>query len=355
MAELHIQKRRIFFQVLFWMALWGLFPFITWSGGEMRPVFLERSLLVSLSCGILVGINIAWLIPRFFFTRKYWIYVLLGLVLIAAFTLINKYLIDFSFGPRDFPQMDKTHFKGRREEYMFLRRMGPYIGRSMPMLVSLIGSALFEIAAFANQQSQVAINLKNENLETEMKFLKSQINPHFLFNALNNIYSLSVLKSEHTSENLLKLSHMLRYMLYDCNTDYVFLHKEVEYIRNLIGLNMLKDSKGLNVETEISLIPPHLKITPLLFIPFIENAFKHSNIEQLDTGWIRLNMSVEDQQVHFDLENSCPREKETKDKQGGIGLVNVKRRLELYYPEKHQLTIQEKGESFHVHLSIDLT
>ena len=196
--------------------------------------------------------------------------------------------------------------------------------------------------------------LKSEKLKAEMDFLKSQINPHFLFNALNNIYTLSVIKSDNTPENLLKLSGMLRYMLYDCKEDRVPLKKELEYIDNFISLNKLKDSQGLNIELELDRSQPDLRVAPLIFIPFIENAFKHSKIEDLENGWIKLSLKIQDQTLFFNVKNSISKTTFTKDKVGGIGLRNVKRQLELVYPNKHDLIINKTDTAFEVSLKIDL-
>ena len=187
-----------------------------------------------------------------------------------------------------------------------------------------------------------------------MKFLKSQINPHFLFNALNNIYTLSVLKSDDAPEHLLKLSGMLRYMLYDCNAERVLLSKEIEYLKNYIDLYKLKDSRGLNIRVDLDESRPGLVVAPLLFIPFIENAFKHSQIEDLDKGWIEIGLQTRDTGIDFKVSNSVPDRNFTKDASGGIGLSNVQRQLELLYPEKHELHISNRPTQFDVSLKIDL-
>ncbi len=222
----------------------------------------------------------------------------------------------------------------------------------LPMIISLIGSSLFAIAGFAASKEKEMAQLKSEKLKAEMDFLKSQTNPHFLFNALNNIYTLSVIKSDRTPENLLKLSDMLRYMLYDCKADRVPLKKELEYIDNFVALNQLKDSQGLNIKIKLDRSQPNLMVAPLIFIPFIENAFKHSKIEDLEKGWIEIELNIIDTVIHFNVRNSIPEKAYTKDTIGGIGLKNVKRQLELIYPEKHSLDILRKDSVFEIILKI---
>ena len=229
-----------------------------------------------------------------------------------------------------------------------------FINTSMPYITSWIGSSLIAIASFANRKEKEMIRLQNEKLAAEMKFLKSQTNPHFLFNALNNIYTLTVIKSDAASDNLLKLSDMLRYMLYDCKEAKVPLSKELEYIRNYIDLKLLKDSQGMNVKVDLDDSQPNIMIAPLLFIPFIENAFKHSKIEDLEKGWIAIRLHLEHNHLVFEVRNSMPEEDFTKDAIGGIGLENVKRQLELAYPQQHELNIDIKEDSYNVQLQINL-
>jgi LytS/YehU family sensor histidine kinase len=229
-----------------------------------------------------------------------------------------------------------------------------WISRSVPFVTAFIGSALFEIAAYAGVKEKETIQLQKEKLETELKFLKSQINPHFLFNSLNNIYTLTVLRADSAPEHLMRLSEILRYMLYDCAVDRVPLKKEIDYIRNYVSLKMLKDSKGMNVEVDLDDSRPDLLVAPMLFIPFIENAFKHSFVEDLDKGWIRIKLETGKNQVQLKVENSLPEASYAKDQTGGIGLENVNRQLELIYPGKYSLDLRKEKDHFFVLLKIEI-
>jgi len=348
-------KNKVLFNVLFWGILWMLIPLLNANTENYQFAFMHMG-VVTFGVIILVVLNLQWLMPSFLFKKNYIVYILLGIILISLVNVgtswINQVFVD-DFFPRS-------------EEWERLRRRFPkrtggrghyirYLAQSMPFIISFFGSTLFELINYANRKEKEAIQLRSENLDTEMKFLRSQINPHFLFNSINNIYALTVLKSDDAPENLLKLSGMLRYMIYECNADKVALKKEIEYIQNYIDLMMLKDSKGLNVKTKIESDHANLMITPLLLIPFIENAFKHSKIEDIEKNWIRIKLKTSGSTLIFESINSVPEGHFSKDKVGGIGLKNVKRRLEIMYPGKHQLNIDTGDEQvFKVNLKIEL-
>jgi LytS/YehU family sensor histidine kinase len=189
-----------------------------------------------------------------------------------------------------------------------------------------------------------------ERQSGELALLRSQINPHFLFNTLNNIYSLVYKKSEDAPEAVMKMSSIMRYMLYDATTDKVLLEKEIEYLKSFIELEKLrlrhKDFVDLNISGNVE---GHT-IAPMLLIPFVENAFKHGS-RNVSTSGIKINLSVEPDQIRFVVRNYL--RKNTiinEDQVGGIGLSNIRRRLNLLYPGKHQLEISSREDLFNVQL-----
>ena len=345
-----LPHKRTCLQILFWCGFWALVPVLL-SGGLNNPdMYLKRTLVVMVAICVVVWVNMETLLPKLYFGRHHpLVYIAAGLTLVVGVTL----LLDWDSAPWN-------EFFRRNSEQPGIPRSGGgrgsmrYLGLGMPIFTSFIGSALFEIAAFANRKEQEAVLYKSEKLEAEIKFLKSQINPHFLFNALNNIYTLTLLKSDNAPDHLLKLSGMLRYMLHDCKAETVPLHKEIAYLQHFIDLQMLKDSSGLNVKVHFDQSRPNLNIAPMLLIPFVENAFKHSKIEDLTNGWIRIDLRTGDHHIEFEVENSLPGQNASKDKVGGIGLSNVRRQLELLYPERHRLEIVEKDGVFRVWLRIEL-
>ena len=352
--KIYLGKRSTWLQILFWGGLWMIIPYLVNAGAlEMMPehrseIFFYRNLIIFAGIFILVFINLEWLIPKFYVRKQIFAYIVgCMLVLLLLLTLLNWN--EAPWADWISPGMRKSRRPfGPRVPFASMR----YLSSAMPFLTSLLGSSLFAIARIAIEKEQETVQLQKEKLETEMKFLKSQINPHFLFNSLNNIYTQILVKSDEAGPNLLKLSHMLRYMLYDCRSDRVALIKEIEYIDNYVELIKLKDSEGLNIDLELDRSHPDIMIAPLLFIPFIENAFKHSKIEDLATGWIKIRLSAAQDVVHLIVQNSIPAQSFEKDKLGGIGLENVKKQLQLLYPDKHVLQIDEMDEQYHVSLTI---
>jgi LytS/YehU family sensor histidine kinase len=174
-----------------------------------------------------------------------------------------------------------------------------------------------------------------------------------MFNALNNIYALSVQKNEQTPEAVMKLSQMMRYVLYESNVETVPVKREWEYIENYIDVQLLKFENQVNVGRQAE-ITEEAKIAPMLLLPFVENAFKHSNIEVDESAAIEIVLNVKDGRLQFTVENTLPRTEVSKDAIGGIGLENVKRRLAYIYPDQHELDISKGPDKFKVTLKIKL-
>lgn len=250
---------------------------------------------------------------------------------------------DENFLPRNF-------FRRSKEERIFFIILNVLKFSAVPItLIISIGKSITEESVKARSREQAIIS---EKLKGEMDLLRSQINPHFLFNALNNIYSLSVRGSEDTSESILKLSGILRYVLYDCNTELVSIEKEINYIKNLIELQQLKTPYRQNISFELIGNTSEKQIAPMLLIPFIENSFKHSKIEADPDSFIKMKLTNNKTELQFSILNSIPTIEHQKDESSGIGLENVHKRLELIYPNQYTLTIIQNTSLFDVQLTI---
>lgn len=219
-------------------------------------------------------------------------------------------------------------------------------------------SSLYGLGLEFSKRNQVDAALKATNLKNELKLLRRQINPHFLFNALNNLYALIQLQPQKAGEFVLKLSDMMRYVTYDCQQERVSIQKEVNYIENYIYLQQWKDTRLEQLEVNIDPNLPDLEIEPMLLLPFVENAFKHSyNAKNPQNRWIRLELYYHNNILVFVAENSLSPEitqEEVPDEYMGIGIENVQKRLELLYNNRHQLQIEEHPEHFRLELTLQL-
>ena len=206
------------------------------------------------------------------------------------------------------------------------------------------------------EKERLADKLEKLNIETELKFLKSQINPHFLFNSLNSVYALTLTKSDKAPEVVLKLSEILRYILYDGGEKVVGLEKELEYLKNYLELEKIRYGNRLQIEMSIIGDPSGKEIAPMLFLPFVENSFKHGVNSNIGNTFINIHVIIEESEIVFNIENNKPSNNlnDGIGYQGGIGIENVKKRLALLYPAKHSLDIIE-GDTFLVNLRIELT
>jgi LytS/YehU family sensor histidine kinase len=202
------------------------------------------------------------------------------------------------------------------------------------------------------------------NTNAELLLLKAQVHPHFLFNTLNNIYSFILHKSPTAGELVSKLTHIIRYMTTECDRPLVSLSKEIKLLQDYIGLEKIRYGNRLDLQVQIVGETENKMIVPLLMIPFIENSFKHGASRMLDQPWIKLNIEVEEERMIFSLSNSHPNTNDNRNElalpssvvngKHGLGLKNVKRRLQILYPANHSLMINSEAESFTVHLEVPL-
>ncbi|ATP58559.1 hypothetical protein CPT03_19865 [Pedobacter ginsengisoli] len=215
----------------------------------------------------------------------------------------------------------------------------------------IVVSSLLKLAIdwFGNERTQR--NLESEKKEMELQFLKSQLNPHFLFNSLNNIYSLAYQKSDKTADAILKLSEIMRYMIYESNDSWVSLSKEIEYVQSFIELQKLRFKDGAAVEFTMNGEIDNQQIVPLILISFVENAFKHG-VANDPKNPIKINIIANQKILHFSITNK--KNKYNKDEMGGVGLNNVERRLQLLYPDRYKLNIVNSATHYTSELMLDI-
>jgi len=204
-----------------------------------------------------------------------------------------------------------------------------------------------------NEKDYKEQKIQKEKVEAELQMLKTQINPHFLFNTLNSIYVLAMKKSEQTAVTVMKLSDILDYILYKIDTPRIALSNEIQIIKNYIELEKIRFTERVDISFSSSFKSNDIKIPPMLVIPFVENAFKHGVAKSMEKSWIKISMEETDQILEIVVSNSKIKNS-IKNKSGGIGLINVKKRLNLLFSENYKLDISEKTNSYDVFLSIPI-
>jgi len=283
--------------------------------------------------------NSRWIFPRFFERGRYGWYLLINILLIGLmshlFFLVDGYLVvNYMTEPLP-PHLPKGF---------------PYFRITSFLMFVFFISLVFSLIRKTRAQELSREQLSREKSDTEIRLLKAQINPHFIFNSLNNIYSLSYTKSDDTPEAVLKLSDMLRYVYYDCNRDEVSLGAEVEYIRNYMAFQQMKSPHEQDIELVNEGIDESYRIAPMLFIPFVENAFKYSKIEDQQGAWVKIELKTDKKELSFHIRNTHPAY--GKIAGSGMGIQNVQNRLELTYPGQHHLEIKDENGVYEVHMKI---
>ena len=236
--------------------------------------------------------------------------------------------------------------------------MAPSIGRQIffafnwTLLFSFY-SVIIYLSIEWFKERQIRFELIRQKQQSEIDLLKSQVNPHFLMNTLNNLYSLVYQGSKNAEDAILKLSDLMRYMLYDTKAEYVSLEKEIKYLHSFIELQLLRFTHKDFIEFEIKGDPSGKLIAPMLLVPFVENAFKHGNKNLQGLG-IKINMIIEENRLAFNVTNMKASKSADKINESGIGLSNIKKRLEFQYAGKHELKINDGPELFEARLTIDL-
>jgi two-component system, LytTR family, sensor kinase len=289
---------------------------------------------------VMVYFNIFYLFPLYLKQKKISMHLIYLLVTAAVLTPI-KTLILFLISPS----------YGLKVSFI----ESQYASFLVTFLVGAASSIYYILSDWINSQTEKK-ELANQTLQSELKFLKSQINPHFLFNTLNSLYALTLKKSDLAPEIVLKLSEMMRYMLYECNEKIVPLEKEVNYLINYLDLEKLRHGKKIDINfTQVGEIR-NQKIAPLLFIPFIENCFKHGVSNQIAAAFVNIDIVIADENVFISIENSkhAVMPGVHMKKSGGIGLVNVKRRLDLLYPDHYVLDVSDTPSTYKVELNLSL-
>lgn len=334
------------------VAVWGLYLFayayIYSLFYEALP--LQKSLI---QFGITVWIDISaayflvyFLIPQYLLKKRYTAFLGLFFVSAIGFMLLQRLMLMLVTYRYIYPEY-AANFTFFKFNYL-------YTFLNIFVMAAIFASVkLFEFWFINQKQNQELIH---DKMESELKFLKSQIHPHFLFNTLNNLYALTLDKSENAPGVVVKLSDLLSYMLYDCNAAFVPLEKEVQLLNDYLDLEKIRYQNELKTDFDVNGRIAGKQIAPLLLLPFIENAFKHGLSKNLKNPWLNITLDIEDYALTFKVENNKPAVDQT-DETGyteGIGLKNVRRRLDLIYNNRHFLMVENKEGLFTIILKINL-
>jgi sensor histidine kinase YesM len=319
-----------------WLALF-LVPLIFMDSERGRERFMFMGWFIQLLMAGYFYFNYAWLIPRYFLKRRLLPYFLL---LISGFLIIGGMNIGFSYLMYDFISF-RHPFNGWRAFSFVI----------YPAIVAYGLSAAIRLTAewFRNEQQKKA--MEAEKLQSELAFLKSQINPHFLFNTLNNICSLARKKSDETENAIIMLSGIMRYMLHDSRDERVNLGMEVEYLKNFITLQRIRLPENVRIDLDVQGDPESVTIEPLLLIPFVENAFKHGATTLVPTT-IHIRLTITGNRLIFIVTNGIFHQPGEVEPGSGIGLKNIRRRLELLYPGRHSLEVKNDGSLYTTRLEL---
>jgi two-component system, LytTR family, sensor kinase len=316
---------------------------------------IDAELYVQWSSGILLFYaNYFYFVPNFLLQKKYPAYLGIIFSIISILTYIKILYINPDF--HNFTH-EKLYYASGKEfipEKEFLKKPPPFF-KFLPSLFYLF---IIAISTVIKTLSEFYINQQNKLISetrkttTELNYLRKQTNPHFLFNALNSIYSLAYKKSDLVPDAIVTLSEMMRYMLYETDNKAVSLEKEINYIKNYIDLQKLRLNNIENIFINIHGETRNKSIEPLLLISFIENAFKYGT-DYKGTTYVKIKISIENNILDFWIENRI--ENQIKDpNSSGIGLTNIQNRLNILYPNAHQLTINQMDNKYCVHLNLKL-
>ena len=340
------------YKVTYWhhIAFWSLyfiFNTLRWQSIHGDFMYSLKTNLIGFPIHMtLCYLNVYVLMPKFIYTRKYLLYGISILSALLIMLLVKFNLTYYLAGPNVMPESNRV-VNSITLNYAMVTMIGE-------VYVISFFTAIKITVDWLREHSKLH-DLEKRQLMTELRFLRSQVSPHFFFNTLNNIYSLTLTKSDKAPELVLKLSELMRYLLYATEQSKQDLKSEIDCIQNYIGLERIRSGDSLDIQMDISGRLEDKKIAPMLLVPLIENCFKHGANKSIGQTAINIAIKVKDDFLYFDVSNTIPENTASENivPQGGIGLSNVKKRLELGYAKSdYDLSIFKKANRFEVSLKL---
>ena len=333
-------KKRWLYHALFWIMYYFFLCLVFYNAYQIHDfIFFVQLILFMPFSAALVYVNFYILIPYFLYRKKYFYYALLLSLSLFGAAFIDQLLKQLyaHFGSKWFAFTAELNFQNLFSEAISLFYLSGF-------------TTAVKLSKDWIQNQQLMKEKEKQYLETELNFLKAQIQPHFFFNTLNNLYSLTLKKSDQAPEIVLKLSALMSYMLYESNTPKVSLSKEITYLQNYLDLEKLRFGQRLVVTFEMEGQIEEVNIPPMILILFLENSFKHGVKNNLNKIHIAISLRVADGFLFFGVKN--PVGDNTSTGNAGIGLKNAKRRLDLLYGDNYHLDLSEKQNEFIVSLKM---
>ncbi len=340
-------QHRIVQHVLFWLG-YVLFYTVLWGAYEEQygQAFVETVVRLPMIVAA-AYFTLYYMVPQQLLKKNYWAFAGTLAVSAYAFGFLERVVLFQTVIPWFHPDYDTATYP----VWSFTK-----ILHGIVRIYTVVAVAVaVKLLKHSYQNQQINQQLSQEKLDAELKFLKAQIHPHFLFNTLNNLYGLTLQNSPKASEVVLELSQFLDYMLYECNAPMMPLEKEIRQMQHLINLEKLRYGERLEVAFTANGQLTDKYVPPLLMLPFVENAFKHGVSKELDDIWISINLKVSEQELILQVENTKdPEATQQEDYTKGIGLKNVRRRLDLIYGDAYTLAVFDEEETFLVKLRLPL-
>ncbi|WP_353722017.1 histidine kinase [Dyadobacter sp. 676] len=350
----NLKNRRVLLHILFWLTVLAILTII--YGAGMPGYWLTIGIVAMfMPIHICYFYLIAYvIIPRYFDRKKYVQFAILFLLVVTGSTLAFRLMEILVADPIIYNAVKKNDptFVWHKLDGTFRQQ----ISRPVYLISAFEQTNIFVWIALSVKFFKMWFDRRQAAMEAELNFLKGQLHPHFLFNTLNNLYALTLKQSPQSPGVVMGLAEILRYMLYEANTEVVQLERDISILKSYIELEKIRYEERLDIHFSINGLSPEYKIAPLLILPLVENAFKHGASEQIGQAWINMDLRIRNNALKFKISNSKPETAVHDDRPHhvSIGLANVRKRLEILYPAAHNLKIMDEEDVFAVILEIDL-
>jgi sensor histidine kinase YesM len=339
MGKAKFSSKQLLLHVIFWVLIYAVWYYLRYQDYSTTAIAFQITLVKVVALAAAVYTTNLLLIPRLLYRKKYFFAVIAFVAVIVLSSIVKVFLM-----AQILHQPDLFGISGNLKTKLYENLISDFF--------LVLTGACFKLIFDQLKMQQRLAEIAKEKAETELNFLKSQINPHFLFNSLNSVYFLINKDNDEAREALHKFSEMLRYQLYEGKNAMVPVEIELSYVKDYVDLQKLRKNANCSVEFNCATDVKGFSIEPLLLIPFVENAFKHLSHYNNRTNFIKLDVHRSNGTFYFSVLNSKENNNTTTEQPGGIGLHNVKRRLELIYPGKHELVIRDSDEQYSVNLKL---